>query len=108
MRMARRLCQTRYSRLVTMRWPARSAITWIIRGDEPAAPTHGGTDHGRAYTHRPGRAQRDHRGGRAATGDGRVRRARDPEHARGAAPAVVSLPGRRGAAHLLRSWADRL
>src|SRR5665647_3398764 len=83
--------------LVTMRWPARSAITWIIRGDEPAAPTHGGTDHGRAYTHRPGRAQRDHRGGRAATGDGRVRRARDPEHARGAAPAVVSLPGRSGA-----------
>ena len=28
-------------------------ITWIIRGNTPAAPTDGGTDHATAYPHRP-------------------------------------------------------
>src|SRR5450756_2596789 len=45
--------------LVTMRWPVHSAYNVDHPRDQPAEPTHGGTDHARAYTHRPGRAQRD-------------------------------------------------
>jgi len=83
-------------------------IPWIIRGNRPAAPTHGRTDHGRVYSHRARRPQGDDRGRRAAPRRKRLRGARDPEHPRGAAQAPCPLPGPSQPKDLLRGRTDRL
>ena len=91
-----------------MRWPAHSAYTVDHPRDRPAEPTHGGTDHAGVYSYRARRPQGDHRRGGAAARHQRVRRARHPQHAGGAAQALRALPRPSRAAHLLRGRADRL